>query len=310
MRYAPQPFLIPTGARTNMPATALALVILAGLIHASWNIAAKRGGGDSRFALLTNFALALVWAPVGAWFGWQEMAAWGWPEYALVTVSGALHLVYFLVLLRGYRRADLTVVYPLARGSGPLLTSMVAITFLGEQLSAWGALGIFGVVIGVFLIAGGPGLWRAAQEPAKRDRVRAGLFYGLLTGLFIAAYTVVDGWGVKVLGVSPILIDYMGNLMRILLLAPFVLQDLPAFREAAQTQWKTALLVGTISPVSYVLVLYAMKVAPMSHVAPAREVSMLFAALIGGKLLAEGDRLPRLAGAALIAVGVMALALG
>ncbi len=293
-----------------MPATALALVILAGLIHASWNIAAKRGGGDARFALLCNFVLAIVWAPLGVWVGWQEMPAWGWPEYALVTVSGALHLVYFLVLLRGYRLADLTVVYPLARGSGPLLTSLVAISFLGEQLSASGALGILAVVGGVLLITGGPNMFRAAQEPAKRERLRAGLFYGLLTGLFIAAYTVVDGWGVKVLGVSPILIDYMGNLMRIVLLAPFVLRDVPAFLSAARTQWKTALLIGTISPVSYVLVLYAMKVAPMSHVAPAREVSMLFAALLGGKLLAEGDRALRIIGAALIAVGVMALALG
>lgn len=293
-----------------MPATALALVILAGLIHASWNIAAKRGGGDSNFALLTNFVLAAVWAPLGLWVGWQEMPGWGWSEYLLVAVSGALHLVYFLVLLRGYRFADLTVVYPIARGSGPLLTSLVAIGFLGEQLSAWGAMGVLGVVGGVFLIAGGPGLLRAAQEPGKRERLRAGIFYGLVTGLFIAAYTVVDGWGVKILGVSPILIDYIGNLVRIMLLAPFVLRDMPAFRVAARTQWRTALLIGTISPVSYVLVLYAMKVAPMSHVAPAREVSMLFAALIGGKLLAEGDRVPRILGAGLIAIGVMALALG
>ena len=293
-----------------MPATALALVILAGLIHAIWNIAAKRGGGDSRFALMTNLALALVWAPLGIWIGWQEMPGWGWPEYLMVAVSGALHLVYFLVLLRGYRLADLTVVYPIARGSGPLLTSLVAVSLLGEQLSGWGAMGVIGVVGGVFLIAGGSGLLRAAQHPDKRDRIRAGLFYGMLTGVFIAAYTLVDGWSVKNLGISPILIDYMGNLVRIILLAPFVLRDMPAFRSAARTQWKLALMIGTISPVSYVLVLYAMKVAPMSHVAPAREVSMLFAALIGGKLLAEGDRAVRIAGAALIAVGVMALALG
>lgn len=293
-----------------MPVTALALVILAGLIHASWNIAAKRGGGDSRFALLTNFALATVWAPLGLWVGWQEMPGWGWPEYLLVAVSGALHLVYFLVLLRGYRLADLTVVYPIARGSGPLLTSFVAISFLGEQLSVAGAMGVLGVVAGVFLIAGGPGMLRTAQQPGKRERVKAGIFYGLVTGLFIAAYTVVDGWGVKNLGISPILLDYMGNFVRIMLLAPFVLRDTPAFRAAAKTQWKTALLIGAISPVAYVLVLYAMKVAPMSHVAPAREVSMLFAALIGGKLLAEGDRALRIAGAAMIAIGVMALALG
>lgn len=293
-----------------MTGTALGLVILAGFIHACWNIAAKRGGGDARFALLTNFALALVWAPLGLVLGWQQIPGWGWQEWLLVIVSGVLHLVYFLVLLRGYRLADLTVVYPLARGSGPLLTSLVAVLFLGESLSAWGALGIAGVVAGVFLIAGGTGLLRAAHDPARRERTRAGLRWGLLTGLFIASYTVVDGYGVKVMLLSPILVDYIGNFVRIALLAPYVLRDTPAFREVARTHWKTALFIGTISPVSYVLVLYAMQVAPMSHVAPAREISMLFAALLGGHLLSEGDRGARIAGAALIACGVMALAVG
>ncbi|MDO9358009.1 MAG: DMT family transporter [Polaromonas sp.] len=293
-----------------MPLSALALVILAGLIHASWNIAAKKAGGDVRFAFFTSAVMALVWAPVGLWAAWGVLPGWGWAEWTVVAVSGLLHVLYYVVLLRGYRKADLTVVYPLARGSGPLLSSMVAITLLGEQISALGLTGIAGVVGGVFLIAGGPGLLRAAHDPAQRRRVHKGMVYGLLTGAFIASYTVVDGYGVKFLLMSPILIDYLGNFVRVGLLAPWVLRDRAAARGLWRSQWKYALLVGTISPVSYVMVLYAMQVAPMSHVAPAREVSMLFAALIGGHLLGEGDRLPRLFGAALIAVGVMALALG
>lgn len=235
---------------------------------------------------------------------------WGWVEWTVVTVSGVLHVLYYVVLLRGYRKADLTVVYPLARGSGPLLSSLVAITLLGERISAVGAAGIAGVVGGVFLIAGGPGLLRAAHDPAQRRRVHKGMVYGLLTGAFIASYTVVDGYGVRFLLMSPILIDYLGNFVRVALLAPAVLRDRPAAATLWRRQWKYALLVGAISPVSYVLVLYAMQAAPLSHVAPAREVSMLFAALIGGHLLGEGDRLQRLLGAALIAAGVMALALG
>lgn len=293
-----------------MSSAALGLVVLAGLIHACWNIAAKRGGGDARFALLTQLALAVVWAPLGIVLGWQQIPHWGAADWLLVIVSGMLHLVYFLVLLRGYRLADLTVVYPLARGSGPLLTSLVAVLLLGESLSGWGALGVAAVVGGVFLIAGGTGLLRAASDPAKRERTRAGLRWGLLTGVFIASYTVVDGYGVKVMLLSPILIDYVGNFVRIALLGPFVMRDRPAFRAAFRAHWKTALFIGTISPVSYVLVLYAMQVAPMSHVAPAREISMLFAALLGGHLLSEGDRGARIAGAALIGCGVMALAAG
>jgi drug/metabolite transporter (DMT)-like permease len=293
-----------------VPLSALALVILAGLIHASWNIAAKKAGGDARFAFFTSVVLMGVWAPVGLWAAWGVLPGWGWIEWGFVALSGVLHVLYYIVLLRGYRKADLTVVYPLARGSGPLLSSLVAIVLLGEQISALGLFGIVGVVGGVFLIAGGPGLLRAAHDPAQRQRVHKGMAYGLLTGAFIASYTVVDGYAVKFLLMSPILVDYLGNFVRLALLAPTVLRDRPAARLLWGQQWKYALLVGTISPVSYVLVLYAMQVAPLSHVAPAREVSMLFAALIGGHLLGEGDRVQRAFGAALIALGVMALALG
>jgi len=228
----------------------------------------------------------------------------------VILVSGALHVGYYLVLLRGYREADLTVVYPLARGSGPLLSSTMAILFLGEQLSIIGAAGIAGVVGGVFLVAGGPSLFRATQDPARRQRLRAGVFFGLATGVFISGYTVVDGWGVKVLGMSPILVDYLGNLARLVILVPVIYPLRAGLRDVFRAQWKGALLVAAISPISYVLVLYAMQVAPLSHVAPAREVSMLFAALIGGHLLSEGDRVMRILGASCIAAGVMALALG
>ena len=293
-----------------MSTLAFSLVVLAGLIHACWNIAAKKAGGDARFSFFSSVWMALIWAPVGLWAGWSVVPGWGWVEWAFIGASAVLHVVYFIVLLRGYRKADLTVVYPLARGSGPLLSSLVAITLLGEQISALGALGIAGVVGGVFLIAGGPGLLRAAHDPAARQRVHKGIAYGLLTGAFIASYTVVDGYAVKVLLMSPILIDYMGNFVRVGLLAPVVLRDLPTARTLWLAQWRFALLVAVVSPVAYVLVLYAMQQAPLSHVAPAREVSMLFAALIGGHLLGEGDRLARVCGAVCIAAGVTALALG
>jgi drug/metabolite transporter (DMT)-like permease len=293
-----------------MPASSLALVILAGLLHAVWNIIAKKAGGDVRFATFTGLIGAVIWAPLGIWLGRDVLPTWGRVEWGFVAASGIVHVFYYVALLRGYRKADLTVVYPLARGSGPLLSSMVAIVLLGEKITALGITGIFAVVAGVFFIAGGPGLFRAAHDPAKKAMVRKGMAYGLLTGVFIASYTVIDGYAVKVVFMSPILLDYFGNLVRLVLLVPTVLRDRVVAAGLWRKQWKHALAVATISPVGYVLVLYAMQVAPLSHVAPAREVSMLFAALIGGQLLGEGDRLPRIAGAACIAFGVMALALG
>ncbi|MFN7121978.1 MAG: EamA family transporter [Hydrogenophaga sp.] len=293
-----------------MSLTALGLIVLAGLIHAGWNIAVKKVGADARFAFFNAFLMMLVWAPLGWWVGRDVVPGWGRVEWLLVLASGVLHVFYYVILLRGYRKSDLTVVYPMARGTGPLLSSLVAIVLLGEQISALGVAGIAGVVGGVFLIAGGPGLLRAAHDPVARRRVHKGMVYGVVTGVFIASYTVVDGYAVKVVLMSPILVDYMGNFVRVALLAPSVLRDLPTARRLWHLQWRYALLVAVVSPVAYVLVLFAMQQAPLSHVAPAREVSMLFAALIGGQLLGEGDRLARLLGAMLIAAGVMALALG
>ncbi|RKJ98635.1 DMT family transporter [Alicycliphilus denitrificans] len=293
-----------------MSLNAFALIIVAGLIHAIWNIAAKKAGGDARFAFFTAVLMMLVWAPLGWWLGRSAVPLWGAREWGIVALSGVLHVLYYVVLLRGYRKADLTVVYPLARGTGPLLTALVAVTLLGERLSALGAFGIAGVVGGVFLIAGGPGLLRAAHDPQARRRVRKGMLYGVLTGVFIAGYTVVDGYAVKAMLLSPILVDYMGNFVRVLLLAPVALRDRAELARLWTAQWRFALLVAAVSPVAYVLVLFAMQAAPLSHVAPAREVSMLFAALIGGHLLGEGDRAARLAGALLIAAGVAALGLG
>ncbi|MCX7175739.1 MAG: DMT family transporter [Proteobacteria bacterium] len=293
-----------------MPLSALLLVILAGFIHACWNIVAKKAGGDVRFACFTAIVLMVFWAPVGLWTGWHQVPLWGWREWEILVLSGVLHVVYYVFLLRGYRKADLTVVYPLARGFGPLLSSLGAIVLLGEEITTTGLCGILAVVFGVILVAGGPGLYRGVHDPQQRARLRKGMHYGLLTGVFIAAYTVVDGYGVKVLLLSPILLDYFGNFVRLVLLIPPVLRNPAEALSLWKTQWKHAAIVGIVSPIPYVLVLYAMQVAPLSHVAPAREVSMLFAALLGGQLLGEGDRLVRFLGALLIAGGILALSAG
>lgn len=296
-----------------MSLQAFTLIILAGLIHSGWNIVAKKAGGDARFSLYVSVFNALIWAPLGWWLGKDAVPGWGWMEWGFVTASAVLHVAYFVVLLRGYRVADLTVVYPLARGSGPLMSSLVAVLFLGEKISTLGAAGIAAVVLGVFLIAGGPRMIAAIRDGKNveaRQRVLAGLYYGLLTGMFIASYTVVDSYAVKMLLMSPILVDYMGNLIRLVILAPLAAKDWSETKCLWRVQWRYAAVVAFFSPIAYVLVLYAVQSAPISHVAPAREVSMLFAALIGGKLLGEGDRGLRITGAIMIALGVTALGLG
>lgn len=298
-----------------MPAEALALVLVAAFLHALWNLAAKRAGGGAHFALLCVLFTCLLWAPLGVAIGWRVVPGWGAAEWGVVASSAVVHVAYFLTLLRGYRLADLTVVYPVARGTGPLLSALGAVVLLGETLSGLGLAGVMAITLGVFLIAGGPSLWRLARggaaTPADADgRLRSGLAYGALTGCLIACYTVIDGYAVKLLLLSPILFDYAGHWLRLLLMLPIVLHDRRGFLPTCRRQWRPALVVAVFSPLAYVLVLYAVRIAPLSHVAPAREVSMLFAALIGGRLLGEADRGPRLAGAACIALGVGALAWG
>ena len=292
-----------------MPVSALAMVIVAALLHAFWNIVAKKTGGNRHFVLMGGLLLALLWAPAGLWLGWRDVPQWGWPQWTLVALSGFTHLAYFKVLLKGYRVSDLTVVYPVARGTGPLISSLLAIVVLGEALTLHAAMGVLCVCGGVFIIAGGPALLRAAHDPAQRARVHAGLRWGAATGVLIAVYTVLDGYSVKKLLIGPILIDYFGNLVRLPFMLPTLLRDPPGFVDAWRRYKWHAVVLAVVSPLAYILVLYAVQLAPVSHVAPAREISMLFAALIGGRLLGEGDRGQRILGALLMAAGVALLAL-
>ncbi len=293
-----------------MPIEALALVLFAAVVHACWNIVAKRAGGDWRFALLSSLLGSIVWLPVGLWFGWSELPRWQSTQWLLVAASALVHVLYFNSLLAGYRHADLTVVYPLARGSGPLLTALVAVVVLGEHLSAVAVAGVLAVCGGVFLIAGGPSLWRADSDAAQRARVLSGVRWGLATGALIATYSVLDGYAIKALLMGPVLFDYVCNLLRVPMQLPLVLPDLQGFKRLCCAQWRPALVVAVLGPMAYIAVLFALQIAPLSHVAPAREASMLFAALLGGRLLGESSRGLRLLGAACIAGGVIALALG
>lgn len=291
-----------------MSLLALTLVLLAALLHAVWNLAAKRSGGDHHFLFLVVVLITLLWSPVMIVLGPQELVRWTVQDWALVVVSGFIHVLYFLALLKGYREADLTVVYPTARGTGPLLTALGAAIWLDESLGLASAAGVLGVSVGVWLLAGGPGWGRREWSDEERARLRRGLLWGGLTGITIACYTVVDGYAMKVALLWPLIYDYWANVLRLPWLLPLVWRDRDRARGVWAAQWKTALVVAACSPAAYVLVLFAFTMAPVSHVAPARELSMLLAAWLGGQLLAEQDRRWRVAGAAMMALGVALLA--
>jgi drug/metabolite transporter (DMT)-like permease len=285
-------------------AWALTLILAAAFIHATWNLLNKRASGHATFTWVVAVLSAVFYLPVAvvAALFWQAQI--GWVEIGLMAGSAALHTGYFVLLNEGYRAGDLSLVYPLARGTGPLLSSAGAILFFGERPSALALVGGLLIVLGVMVLTGSPDKLRQ-QAGAKKAIV-----YALVTGSFIAAYTLWDKQAVSTFAVGPILLDWGSNLGRSLLLTPFALRHWNSVRNEWRIHRFEAIGVALLVPLSYILVLTAMQFTPVSYVAPAREISILIGTAMGTRLLAEGDVHRRLAAAGAMVLGVVALAFG
>ncbi len=288
-----------SGNIASMSVLALTLVLLAAVTHAIWNLAAKSAVASRHFVWLFSAGSLAVYAPIVAWILYTERPQFGAIHWLAFLATGVLHLAYSLALQAGYRASDLSLVYPIARGTGPLLSFVGAVLLLGETPSWMALLGLTLIVTGILLVAGVTGRHRAP---------RAGVFYGLLTGTFIAAYTVNDGWMSKVLLVSPFLIDFAGNLFRSIVMAPMAWRERQLVAIEAREFARPVIIVSVLGPLGYIMVLYAMRLAPVSHVAPARELSTLVGAYFGARLLKERSGPARIAGAACIVAGVVGLA--
>jgi drug/metabolite transporter (DMT)-like permease len=244
-----------------------------------------------------------VWVPLAAWAAVTRQPAIGLPHLIAIAGSSVLHLGYFVFLHRGYRSGDLSLVYPLSRGVGPLLATAVAITFLGERPSVLALSGAALIVGGAFFLAGGT---QSLKRPGAREAAR----YGIVTGVLIACYTLWDKWGVGTLAIPPLLYDWAVSTGRTILMAPYAMQHREEVREVFRAHWREAVAVAFLSPLSYIMVLTALATSPVSYVAPAREVSILVGTIMGARLLAEADGPRRMAAAAVMVIGVIGLALG
>jgi drug/metabolite transporter (DMT)-like permease len=286
-----------------MTGLAIALVLAAALIHASWNYLLKKSGGGIGFVWAFAACSSLIYAPIAIGIVIVQQFQFTSEALAYLFASAALHTAYYLLLDRGYRYGDLSVVYPLARATGPFLTVLVAVSVLGEQPGAVALCGAALVVGGAFFLAASPSKLREAG--AAR-----GIAFALLTGCMIASYTVVDKQAVSAVLIPPILQDWGANLGRVIVMAPLALRRREEIRNAWNRRKTAVILVALLCPLSYILVLTAMVFTPVSYVAPAREISILFAALMGAHWLQEGDAPRRVAAAAAMALGVVALAIG
>ena len=283
-----------------MSPTALALIAGAACAHAAWNFFAKQARGGLPFVWLAGLTAAACYAPAAALqlvIGDKTISAAG---VAFMAGSGCLHSAYFTTLQRGYAEGDLSVVYPLARGTGPALSVLAAIVILGERPGPIALVGAALVVAAVVSLA----------FSGHRTPTRASIVFALLTGVTIAAYTLWDAHAVQDLA-QPAIAYYWGSeVTRALVLAAPALRDRAGLRVALDHDRRAILAVGLLSPLAYILVLVALTLAPVSLVAPGREASIVIASLLGTRVLEEGEPGRRAAAAIAILAGIACLAAG
>ncbi len=288
-----------------MTALALGLVLFSAFLHASWNYLLKKSGGGPGLITAANAASLVVWGPLVAGLVWWRGYELQPMHLALMAGSSLIHTVYFLMLDRAYRSGgDLSIVYPLARATGPLLSIVVAVLLLGERPGPLAVGGALLIGASALLLAGNPFAWH-------RSDARQALAFALLTGCTIAMYTIWDKAAMGKYHVPPLIYDWGCNFFRVGVLLPWTLRRAPgATAKAWRERRGTVVAIAVMSPLAYILVLTAMVFTPVSLVAPAREVSILFAALMGAHLLREGDVARRAVAAVGMALGVAGLALG
>lgn len=286
-----------------MSLLALALVLAAAFAHATWNLLAKRAGGGAPFVWLFSVLTSVIYAPLALGAAAVQRLDLGPAPVLFMLGSAVLHIVYFLLLQRGYLAGDLSLVYPLARGTGLMLSTAAAIAFFDERPSPLALAGALVVMGSVFVLAGG-------RRGAGGSGGGVAVGYGLLCGAVIASYTLWDKHAVAVLLVPPLVLDWGNNVVRVALLAPVAYRRRGEVRHHWRAHRREALGVAVLGPLSYILVLTALVFTPVSYVAPAREVSILVGTVMGARLLAEGDATRRLAAAGGIVLGVVALAMG
>ena len=287
-----------------MSALAFALVISAAFAHAAWNVIAhgvSRAGAP--FLWWGAVASTAVWigaVPFTGGLGTDDLGS-----FALgVGVSSLLHVGYMAVLQRGYREGNLSTVYATARGTGPFLSVIIAVVLLGERPSLIALVGVAAVIVGVVAI----GLVDRGRGGAARRGIDLGLVFGMLTGVAIAVYTIWDAHAVRSWNLSPVAFMVGTTLLQVPFYSIAVRRRWDAVWSLGRAQWRRILAFGVLSPLSYILVLTAIQIAPVALVAPLREVSVVLVSLFGVFVLKESRPGWRIAASLVVVGGIVLLA--
>jgi drug/metabolite transporter (DMT)-like permease len=288
-----------------MTAVSLLLVLLSAVAHASWNLLLKRAGDPQIFAWLLLVVASILLAPLGIALLWSNSV--GFPGLWFVLATVGLHVCYFNLLARAYAQGDLSLVYPVARGMGPMLVPVLAVIFLDEIVEPPAIAGIVAIIGGIYTISWWGNFNQVLRSPLLFLR-SAGMRYAVLTGLTIAAYSIVDKEGVS--HIQPLLYMYFLSIGTAVILAPYILANKGI--SAVKAEWHANALpitvAGLLTFAAYGLVLTAFSLSRVSYVAPAREVGIVIGVLMGIFLLKEPFGRGRLLGSGLIVGGLVLIA--
>ena len=289
-----------------MTALSLVLVLLSAVAHASWNLMLKRAADPEVFAWCLLVVATVLLAPLGvALFLFNSV---GLPGLWFVLATIVLHVLYFNLLARGYAQGDLSLVYPVARGMGPMLVPVLAVVLLNETIEPLAIAGIAAIIGGIYTISWWGNFHQVLRSPLLFLR-STGMRYAVLTGLTIAAYSIVDKEGVG--HIQPLLYMYFLSFGTAVMLAPYILFHKGA--AAVRTEWRAnavpITVAGLLTFTAYGLVLTAFSLSRVSYVAPAREVGIVIGVLMGVYLLKEPFGGGRLLGSGFIVGGLALVAL-
>ncbi len=289
-----------------MPALSLLLILIAAFSHAGWNLLLKQSDFKELFVWWFSVSCAVILAPLGiALFIAYPV---GFPGWWFILGSTAMQCLYLIVLGRAYTQGDLSLVYPIARGTGPMLVPVLAAFTLGEMVAWPAALGIGMVVLGIFTVSWWGHFKEILANPSGLFR-DGGVMYALLTGCTITVYSLFDKRGVE--HIHPFLYMYLMTVGVSFGLAPYMLRKytLTQVRQVWRGRIWAIPLAGLLSYLAYASILTAFSIARVSYVVPAREVSIVVGVLAGALILKEPFGRGRLVGSFLIVLGLLAIAL-
>lgn len=283
-----------------MPLAALGLVLSAAIMHAGWNVMVKQAKQKQVFMWCGLIAGALLFILVPVLSTPLPMRAWPY-----ILSSALAEALYFISLTWAYDIDDFSLVYPLARGTAPVFLTLWTALFLNETPHPTGLLGIILLVIGLLIVSSGS----LKGQLGKKGFSSKGMIAALLTALCVSIYSAIDGAAVRFVSPAPYTIVVLG--LSALFAAPAILVRYGW--QAVTIEWKASwwriLIVGMLMMCTYILVLWAYSMTRVSYAGAVREVSVVFAALIGWFWLREGFGLRRTLGSICIFVGILVIAL-